>query len=553
MAFDKQRVSTTGGNCILDSENKVYVSLGQKSVRKKARDINIGDMLLFKKKYITTTLEEVEPHLTKSPRYSIAKEALHEVNTAGQYIPKLRTMAIRGIYSGRVDDSLEDKIMKNNGEFTSSEYNSMNNILTSTIENHSMEPLKSGFKTWLEGETVAPRDENWRYFRALEDINQGFREWDSNDRSQNSIYFKYKLYTTVRRGIMNYLAQCKGRGKGPNVQEREDSPFNLKLTPEIKATLDFFIKEVNEDYTFVRVTEIDHLHKRSSINGPGNGNDEKLFKGIITEKPDNLDIEEIDIFSLVNHYHKLTEFFGLVIGASRSSMSPNSEMDDIMKTPANFGLYHALAHEFLLKYKENVEDIKAQQQIYLCNLDKNFRNLFDEYKDTMWRQIIDGTMDKIAGVKEGDMLNFIEKIHSLRNAVPRRYLETSFLHKKIVQTAIKFEGDKEGNAQNPLHAVTNPYEWKETKEKFERNKRILNEEYGLITPEGGKPVGLGDLTQWMEGEAPLPDTKELREILSTYGLERFADCRVTRFYFSSNAKKSLPSLIFGNLKKRLGM
>ena len=39
MAFDKQRVSTTGGNCILDSENKVYVNLGQKSVRKKARDI----------------------------------------------------------------------------------------------------------------------------------------------------------------------------------------------------------------------------------------------------------------------------------------------------------------------------------------------------------------------------------------------------------------------------------------------------------------------------------------------------------------------------------
>jgi hypothetical protein len=545
MAFDKQRVSTTGGNCILDSENKVYVNLGQKSVRKKARDINVGDMLLFKKKYITTTLEEVEPHLTKSPRYSLAKEALHEVNTAGQYIPRLRTMTIRGIYTGRVDDSLENKIMKNDGEFTSSEYNSMNNILISTIENHSMDPLKSGFKTWLEGETVAPRDENWRYFRALEDINQGFREWNSNDRSQNSIYFKYKLYTTVRRGIMNYLAQCKGRGKGPNVQEREDSPFNLKLTPEIKATLDFFIKEVNEEYTFVRVTNIDHLHKRRPVNGPKDENDEKLFKGIITEKPDNLDIEEMDLFKLVRHYNDLTEFFGGIMGAMLYS---TSEMEEETKNPANLGIMHAYAHEFLSKYKENSGDIKAEQQIYLCSLDKDTRKIFEENKDRLWCQIIDGTMDKIIEMKEGSILNFIETIQSLRNALPRRYIETSFLHKKLMQTAIKYIGDEEGTPQNPIHAATNPYEWKETKEKFERNKKLLNEEYGLIRTEDGNVIGLGDLTQHLGGEGGLENKNEVKEALLTHGLEDFIDCRITRPFFG-NEKDNL----LKKIRKLLGM
>ena len=267
--IDKRFISTTGGNCITNSSSHVYVYIrGGEYVQKEARDVNIGDMVLFKKDSIETTLEEVDPFLTRNPVYANAKQALHEVNKKGEYIPKLRTLLIRGLQADAENSSLEDRILLEKEDFSRSEYSEMIKTVISSAEKHGLEPLSySGHRLWIAGQVVGPN--NWDFFKALSDINPEFKNWQADEKNPDSKIRQYKIYTVVRRGIMRYLAKCKGQGKGKQNKDEEDStddedsPYGVKLTSYIKPVLEHFVKDISRDYNVVRVTNVNKLFKKN--------------------------------------------------------------------------------------------------------------------------------------------------------------------------------------------------------------------------------------------------------------------------------------------------
>src|SRR3989338_4423464 len=90
-------IETTFFNTFLDPDSLIYVRAGNDFVRKKARDLNRGDLVVIQNEAIHKTLEEIIPILEESMRYKIAKETIHEKNCNDEYIPKLRILLLEGL------------------------------------------------------------------------------------------------------------------------------------------------------------------------------------------------------------------------------------------------------------------------------------------------------------------------------------------------------------------------------------------------------------------------------------------------------------------------
>ncbi len=83
------------GKSLVDSENYVYVQVNNKEfIRKRPYDLRKGEMIVFEKPFTTTSLEDVEPYLERSPRYAHAVDVLHEKNSRNERITKLRAYLV---------------------------------------------------------------------------------------------------------------------------------------------------------------------------------------------------------------------------------------------------------------------------------------------------------------------------------------------------------------------------------------------------------------------------------------------------------------------------
>lgn len=123
MRIARYVVSTTMGDTVLEPNASTYVKITNREyLEKTVPDLKPGDMVLFEKPFTTTEVEDVDPFLTKSPRYAKAKELLHEVNSRGEYVPVLRCMLIRGLAKRGVISykDLENRILQEGADFSDS-------------------------------------------------------------------------------------------------------------------------------------------------------------------------------------------------------------------------------------------------------------------------------------------------------------------------------------------------------------------------------------------------------------------------------------------------
>ena len=79
-------------NSFVGEDSWIYVKLGEGYVRKKARDLQEGDLVVVNNQGINKTLGEVEPILEQSIRYSMAKRDLHATNRGGKDIKRFRIL-----------------------------------------------------------------------------------------------------------------------------------------------------------------------------------------------------------------------------------------------------------------------------------------------------------------------------------------------------------------------------------------------------------------------------------------------------------------------------
>jgi len=477
-----QFLSTTAGTWLGGPYSNVWSLVGKKWIRKKAKDVNIGEQILYQKDYVQTTIEEVEPFLERSPRYAFARDELHEKNKKGIYIPKLRTLLLRGLLSDNENGQLlEERIQKNDDiDFSSKEIAEMVEKVSETIISHGYEaPSDITIKNWLEGNTVTPmRPKNWIYYNALKMINSEFNDFDINKREIGSKFHSDYLYTTVRQGIMRYLAVCKNKGKGPKSKEDEENKPNSKddlyktnLTPEIQATVDFFIKDISKDFVAARVTNARLVHKKGNIDYiKRNYPDITLSKGVVTEKPEVINIDEMSLQDLKDEDIVLKDCIerGIVEYADKK-LFDNFECLKIKKESSvkdyvnrkNFKIYvrDRLIQKFDREYKRN-EDIKIVYEIQQRALRRNGHSELAEILEKrskkedgivekivvdLEKSVLKGEIDSYYNFRKGATYDLIESHIMLDKACPAVFKECNILSNRAVTIVINSRGlpDKE--------------------------------------------------------------------------------------------------------------
>jgi hypothetical protein len=262
----KYVVSTTLGDSILDPGNHVYAQVSpSKYLRKSVADVNVGDMILYQKPYTKTDLDDVAPYLERSPRYTRAKELLHEENSRGDYVPRLRTLLLRGLAEHGVisDNEIEAKVLYETTDFTKAEYEAMEDWLVAFLSRHGIKRSESGVGNWLKGETLAPRTSEWeQIFKSLEEeVNPDFREFHAYSDDPTGVYFNYRLYTVIRQGIMRYLNDCRGTHKEPI--DSTPTPTRISLSPEYAIVFQHFMNDKDQTHATARVTGIEAVKKKN--------------------------------------------------------------------------------------------------------------------------------------------------------------------------------------------------------------------------------------------------------------------------------------------------
>jgi len=290
----KLLVRTSLGNSILDYGDIVPTfSANNKYFEKPAADLNIGERVLFEKEYITATLDDVEPFLIRSKRYAEAKNALHEINKQGRYIPLLRCLLWRGLQKGNPD--LEAKILLEEQDFLGKEYSAGINTVQEAMTAVNMEPLTySGTKNWLDGTTLAP--DNWNKFGALERINPKFSSFKVDESNRQSLFFLYKLYTTVRRGVMHYLDKPNFKHSEEECKD-EHKISRISLAEEIDLVLEHFVKDVNKDQALAQILQIDKIFEDEPTYKKAR-KENTLARGIVRGRGKISEVERFDLKDL---------------------------------------------------------------------------------------------------------------------------------------------------------------------------------------------------------------------------------------------------------------
>jgi hypothetical protein len=264
------------GETLVNPSDKTYVQITRDQfLIKEAEDLRPGDRVLFAKPFTTTTLEDVDPVLKKSPRYDKAKNLLHEVNSYGEYIPKLRTFIIRGLAKRGVvsPDNLEERILKERGDFTSSEYDRMQDYLHQMFDRSATGVSDTTTRKWLAGDVIAPSQ--WSNFRTLEKmVNSDFEQFKFADPDSESMYFNYRLYITIRQGVMRFLNKAKGVRFKEDWSEAEN---RISLKPEFAIVFEHFMKDINADYASARVVSSKKVDLPSQVIVQ----DQKVNRGIV--------------------------------------------------------------------------------------------------------------------------------------------------------------------------------------------------------------------------------------------------------------------------------
>lgn len=503
-------ISTTMGNTLMDSNSQVYVHIvGDEYARKPASEVRSGEMVLFKKEYVRTTLDDVVPVLERSPRYAIARNNLFEQNSHGIYVPVLRTELWRGLFDMegvQRTAELEDRIVLNIDDFTDEYSPKKAAIHRAVMTNSNLQISDSSVYHWLKGDIIAPR--NWDIFRVFEQINPVFSNFDSSNRSMGGRFYQYKLYVTLHQGIMRYLAECKGEGIGPQGNndgngEGEDSPanggtFQINMAPEIRLVMDEFMKDINEQHALARVTANRIVGKKGlskDEDGP------KLSKGVCSGRPSGVAIREKTIYEILNEKNVLNELFiHMTVNYIRNTVDP------MTRSVAYLDEAKLTSQGVLTRYPDCPSFVKDSWNRQKSKSSyPNLKNHLDNLICQTFYGIQSGKYDSNLNLQEGTTANLINLFMALSNIIP--------------DSAIK------NNARLIELAHLDSLDSKLEKERLQITKRMERQGLCRITGLNVMPTNTKVFRNSLPenvgmGEEYLFTKEEVASILAKYGLEQ---------------------------------
>jgi len=429
MSIEKYLVKTTMGNSLLRPNDNVYVKIGNNDFLKKSvYDLNSGENIIFTKPFAKTRLEDVEPLLWKSPRYARANETIHQINSRGDKIPKLRIMLLKGLVPmvGLDPELLGDKIMKQGGcDFTTDEYNAMASRLHDIMANGNYNITEWGVMNWIKGDVLAPR--KWQAFDILKKINPEFEQFNIYDDNPKSIYFNYRIYVTIRQGIMRFLNKCKGEDTGQDTSEYK-SEAKIHISPEYQIILNHFIGDLTENYATARVTSVSKLDKSRQIIHVQE-NDGLLCDGILTDGQNFPDLQTTGYAEVVNCSYIIDHYFSSALQSFPLEIDFNGHRVPFIPNRRALIPYITYSSAKLMeKYGEGIDSLMRME---IENIEENkddIRSVNDDekinLKDTLnlvalkhIESVLNGDLDLFLGYNRGTFMRLMESAFKTRRAV----------------------------------------------------------------------------------------------------------------------------------------
>ena len=354
-------INTSLGRSVLGLEDKVLSSIDGEFLEKPAVDLNVGESVLYEKRYIAMVLEEVEPYLLMSDRYANAKNMMHETNNRGGYVPILRTKLIRGFANrGEIqEENLEEKILLQGEDLSRESYRVMIESIGELLGTRNMGVSDSAINKWLKGETLSPRE--WAIYGILAQINPEFIDFQQLNRGREGHFFNYKLYTTIRQGIMRYLANPIH--SPPQLEHEPEDTLDLSLAQEIQLVFDNLVGDIDTEYAVAQVLEIEGLYKKHSLVRRSR-EEPRLRKGIVTGRVPQFESRKKDISEIVMG-KKILEgtFYKIINNQFGERIKEYLENIDLSKVGTDFDDVDLDKNDPIYGYLKNIFDVVVKREI----------------------------------------------------------------------------------------------------------------------------------------------------------------------------------------------
>ena len=474
-------VKTTLGSDVLGIHELLKVNIAQDEyLTKHAYDLNVGDRVVYCNESIETTLEEVIPVLERSERYRYSREVLHEQNKDGRYVPRFRIELVKGLCDRLGISPLEDLVLQQyNADFDLETKKRMVTEVKTLLERESLSLTDQTIRAWIDGEVISPKD--WHVYHALNPLSTSFGLWHTLQGNMGSFHFNYKLYTTIHKNIMSYLAR-KGAKLSNDLEDDDHIPisptsYKISLAKEIGLVVSEFMERIDNDTSHAQIISIDKIHTRSRVTEKSSPN---LKRRIIRKGPSQQ--REISLEEVLNRGSFINECISRAIPAYTSLSSVAS------------GLFDSAIHELFGK------QISSELKMFLKNVyliktlsgricDAFFSTKIDGLKpisqlesivNVVVNDIRTGVFDTTLGFEQGTALRMI-------NAVERY----SLLQPKLLgQLAILYGNlDYASQGINKMSldekAYFNLQKYTALVEEIKRLEEKAKKQYGFFAPTKG--------------------------------------------------------------------
>jgi len=423
-------------NTFVGEDSWTYVKVGDKYLRIKGRDLNIGSLVVEHNEGITATLPQVEPVLDESFRYQMAKDTLHTKNANGALVKNFRLLLLRGLTRDSAEDgaTLEQKIMLEQGaDFDRREYAQFVDRVMNYVEGVG----HSAVQSWLKGKYHTPDD--WKNFHRLTAINPDFVPIAESFGQDTGYYASYMMFVGIRRTIMSYLAkrtgknQQEGEGKGKGTQAKIPGKYQA----EIELVLNRLMPEVDNTKSGGYVTKINRVYQHSKGAGTVIQPDPHLKKGVVTGTIDVplTDINQVrDTRYLLREAlsYALSEYAKLKMPVPNYSQPSNYDLEThVARTLfSSFALPKIIpsANEERIAFENNLPAMTSNLGIQTEGV---LRLMQHEY-DSFLRDIKSGHADQAMQLGTNTLANLVDLVRMYSNSLPKAYNQTTEIRMKAV-------------------------------------------------------------------------------------------------------------------------
>lgn len=419
-------VETALTTAFVAKNSDVYVKIGNNYVRKKARDLQKGDLVIVNNEGINKRLEDIIPILEQSMRYSVAKETLHKANAEGKEIKKFRILLLEGL-ADKSTQNLEKKIMQEYGyDFSEKEYS----MFKDRVLGYGVNVKDDAVIEWLKGTTLAPRD--WNNFSCLIPLDTEFQSIADSYGKDSGYYAAYQLFTGLRRTIMSYIA--KRTGAPNNLAEKPHKYYSDipgKYRKEIGMVVGHFMEEVDNTKSATRITKIKPIEVGEADKEEGReiysgGSEPHLKKGVFTGEL-GLPLQDINqireelgildntlhnalnlyVFNKLKVQIKKEEIKNLEMVARQPTLSVYLFTKLVRIAPAEKSVFKTDFKALSVYYKDSDELYKMLNRYYSIFLD----------------ELCKGQVDSTLGIETNTTANLIDLVNQYRSGMPKAYFE----------------------------------------------------------------------------------------------------------------------------------